>query len=228
MVACESCSSDAGGSDRYTCSKRGGGAPRKHGCHDGNVRNDTRRGPLRSCRGEWRIPMISAEEFLILEDRDLVQQCMVDHYRASGPGGQKRNKTSSAVRLRHRPTGLAATASDDRSQHVNKRRAIRRLRETIARQVRGDLDAGRYQPSERMSACMAKDGRIVVGRRDRRYCLVVAELLDLLVSVEMRVSEAAALVGTSTAHFVQFLCKDVKLKDRVNQLRAAAGAKPLR
>ena len=79
-----------------------------------------------------------------------------------------------------------------------------------------------------MSACIAKNGRIVIGRRDRRYCLVVAELLDLLVSVEMRVSEAAALVGTSTAHFVQFLCKDVKLRDRVNQLRVTAGTKPIR
>jgi len=172
--------------------------------------------------------MKSAEAFLILEDEDLIHQCEVDHFRASGPGGQKRNKTSSAVRLRHLPTGLAATASDDRSQHVNKRRAIRRLRETIARQVRGDVDIGRYQPSERLSACISKDGRIVLGRRDRRYCLVVAELLDLLVSVDMRVSTAAALVGTSTAHFVQFLCKDVKLQERVNQLRSAVGAKPLR
>ncbi len=202
-----------------------------HGGDGGKVRYFKLRGPHRSRHGgaiQWRMLMKSAEEFLILEDKDLVQQCDVDHYRASGPGGQKRNKTSSAVRLRHRPTGLAATATDDRSQHVNKRRAIRRLRETIARQVRGDLDAGRYRPSERMSACIARDGRIVVGQRDRRYCLVVAELLDLLVSVEMRVSEAAVLIGTSTAHFVQFLCKDGKLRDRVNQLRAAAGAKPLR
>ena len=63
-----------------------------------------------------------------LTDAELIAQCDVDTYRASGPGGQKRNKTSSAVRLRHEPTGLIAIAEESRSQHENKAKAVKRLR----------------------------------------------------------------------------------------------------
>jgi protein subunit release factor B len=52
-----------------------------------------------------------------LSDDELLRQCAVDTYRASGPGGQKRNKTSSAVRLRHLPSGLSVIAEESRSQH---------------------------------------------------------------------------------------------------------------
>lgn len=168
------------------------------------------------------------DEYLILDDAALIQQCEVDCYRASGPGGQKRNKTSSAVRLRHQPTGLAAIANEDRSQHVNKRRALRRLRETIALEVRGEVDVEHYRPSKRLEDCISKDGRILVGQRDERYSLIVSEILDLLAAAEMRVSRAAEMIGVSTAHLVQFLLSQAHVSQRVNQMRAAVGAKPLR
>jgi len=71
-----------------------------------------------------------------LSDEQLLAQCEVDTYRASGPGGQKRNKTSSAVRLRHRPSGLIVIAEESRSQHENKARALKRLRVALYLQVR--------------------------------------------------------------------------------------------
>src|SRR6185369_15700392 len=66
-----------------------------------------------------------------LTDPQLLAQCEVDTYRASGPGGQKRNKTSSAVRLRHLPSGLSVIAEESRSQHENKARALKRLRQRL-------------------------------------------------------------------------------------------------
>jgi len=52
--------------------------------------------------------------------------------RASGPGGQHVNRTESAVRVTHIPTGLQATASEERSQHRNKKLALARLAQKIA------------------------------------------------------------------------------------------------
>jgi peptide chain release factor len=58
-----------------------------------------------------------------LDERDIVYQPM----RASGPGGQHVNKTESAVRATHVPTGLTAAAQDQRSQHANKKLARLKL-----------------------------------------------------------------------------------------------------
>src|SRR5580698_4087748 len=71
-----------------------------------------------------------------LSDDALLAQCEVDTYRASGPGGQKRNKTSSAVRLRHLPSGLIVIAEESRSQHENKAKALRRLRKALYLRLR--------------------------------------------------------------------------------------------
>lgn len=52
-------------------------------------------------------------------------------YQASGPGGQHRNRTFSAIRARHLPTGIVVTASDSRSQLRNRKIALERLRERL-------------------------------------------------------------------------------------------------
>ena len=66
-------------------------------------------------------------------DEDLLRECEVDTFRSSGPGGQHVNKTESAVRLRHLPSGVVVTSRQERSQHQNKALCLRKLREKIAR-----------------------------------------------------------------------------------------------
>src|SRR5215213_10315713 len=120
-----------------------------------------------------------------LTDDQLLAQCEVDTYRASGPGGQKRNKTSSAVRLRHPPSGLLVIAEESRSQHENRGRALRRLRRALYLQIRDPLTADDLTPEalgkrgEFRAACNA-EGRLDVGARDARYWPAVGVALDVL------------------------------------------------
>jgi len=64
-------------------------------------------------------------------DEDLLRECEVDTFRSSGPGGQHVNKTESAVRLRHIPSGVVVASQQERSQHQNKALCLRKLREKI-------------------------------------------------------------------------------------------------
>lgn len=168
------------------------------------------------------------QDYLSLTDRELIEQCRLDCYRASGPGGQKRNKTESAVRLTHLPTGAVGIGEESRSQHENKARALKRLRKSIAFTVRRAVDLDGYRPSELLQSCKDRAGRIHLGRRDRRYNSIVWEVLDVFFACDAQVSSAAKLIGVNTAHLSKFLRDDPGLWRRVNEMRQAAGRKTLK
>src|SRR5258708_27183512 len=60
----------------------------------------------------------------------------IETYRSSGPGGQKKNKTESSVRVRHRPTGLTRIATESRSQARNRQLALERIAAALAQRAR--------------------------------------------------------------------------------------------
>ena len=80
----------------------------------------------------------------------------VDVYRASGAGGQHVNKTESAVRITHLPTGLVVTMQEEKSQHKNRAKAMKILRARMYEQQRASLHATR-----------AADRKSQVGTGDR-------------------------------------------------------------
>jgi hypothetical protein len=167
-----------------------------------------------------------------LSEDQLLSQCEVDTYRASGPGGQKRNKTSSAVRLRHIPTGLIVIAEESRSQHKNKAKALKRLRRGLFLQLRNVLVPAEDTPEaisqlpDYAAACNA-DGRLDLSPRDARFWPAVGVVLDVLAATNARVADAAALLSISTGNLVAFLQIDPKVWQEANRLRAMFGQKPL-
>jgi hypothetical protein len=163
----------------------------------------------------------------------LLAQCEVDTYRASGPGGQKRNKTSSAVRLRHPPTGLIVIAEESRSQHENKAKALDRLWHALFLHLRDDLPAEMLTPDAVAAHPDYHDARDAAGKlnlsaRNPRFWPAVGVVLDVLHAVGARVGEAADRLGVSTGNLIDFLQTDPKVWQEANRLRAAAGQKPLR
>jgi ribosome-associated protein len=73
----------------------------------------------------------AARRALALAEGALLGECEETFFTGGGPGGQHRNKTESAVRLVHRPTGVAVTATERRSQAQNRSAALARLRERL-------------------------------------------------------------------------------------------------
>ena len=61
----------------------------------------------------------------------LKEQVVIETYRSSGPGGQRKNKTETAVRLKHLPSGITVTATEYRYQTQNRRLAFERLRDRL-------------------------------------------------------------------------------------------------
>lgn len=157
-------------------------------------------------------------------DTELLAQCRIDHYRARGPGGQHRNKTDSAVRLVHQPTGIVVTATERRSQHENRAHALRRLRAALAFQNRQPVD--KPLPDWLRELCC--HGRLVLGERDPRFLHASAVVLDLLVEHNGQVATVAAVLGVSTASVVKFLRTNPAGWQAAQHIRHAAGQPLLR
>ena len=150
--------------------------------------------------------------WLALPDTALLAQCRVDTMRGTGPGGQKRNKTESAVRLTHLPSGIVAQNDVTRSQHLNKQNALESLRLNIALQIRA----------------VPSSLPLSLPTSPQRDMLWVARILDLLESVGYSLGDAAKSCGVSTARLGRELAKNPHLWEKVNSERAARGLVKLR
>lgn len=170
------------------------------------------------------MPGLTRDRWLAQSDGELLADCDVDRFRGSGPGGQKRNKTSSAVRLRHRPSGLAAHATESRSQHQNKARALRRLRARMALELRGEpSEAGRAAAA----TLVAGPPRSERARREVSYLIALAALIDELAAADFAVGAAAAALGVGSGALSRVIAGDPAALRQVNQERTQRGLRPL-
>ncbi|KAK6163927.1 hypothetical protein DH2020_000791 [Rehmannia glutinosa] len=145
---------------------------------------------------------IGGREYLSMTDEKLMSQCEMDTFKASGPGGQHRNKRESAVRIKHLPTGIIAQAAEDRSQHKNRVAALARLRSLLALKVRNTVDLDTYVPPPELvqilpakSTIRGSDRGPQIGPNNPKFALGMQALLDLIFAVEGSVSDAAKKLG---------------------------------
>ncbi len=162
-----------------------------------------------------------------LTDEQFLAQCRLEVFRGSGPGGQKRNKTSSGVRIVHEPSGLSGLASELRSQALNRRRALARLRHRMAIEMRQPVNSADQAAPPWLGQLIDADGRLAIPRNAERYLQALACVLDVLSAHEWSISRAAASFEINTANLVKFLAADTKAWAKVNQMRQSKGLRPL-
>lgn len=151
-------------------------------------------------------------EWMLADDEALALQCRLDFHKTTGNGGQKRNKTSSAVRVIHQPSGMAAVGDEGRSQKLNRRAALHRLRMEMALRLREP-----YAEGEPVVA------GIPPAPDSPRYPLFAALVLDAMAAAEWEIAEGAGLLNWSRSRLYSVLRRDGKLAAEVNRRRAEAG-----
>ena len=137
------------------------------------------------------------DKWLHASDTELEKSCRLDFFKASGRGGQKRNKTSNAVRFTHEPSGLAVSDCSGRSQHNNRAQALKKLRLEIAFKVR-------VIPG-------TAPERLDVSLKSPEYPLFAAHILDMLNDRDFIISETAQSLNLSTSKLIKILQRDRNL-----------------
>lgn len=177
----------------------------------------------------------------------LTNQCRMTQFKRGGPGGQHRNKTQTAIRWVHEPTGVDAQSNEFREQVRNRSVALRRLRIQLAIDLRTRWD-GSPEPLEGRQPTDASTGsreRIIPQGLDQlqgpatpqglrvspdhtTYPAVLARLLDDLYRSGGQPSLVKSMWGGSSSGIIQFLSELPPCLVEVNRWRAHLGFKPLR
>lgn len=136
-------------------------------------------------------PDIDEEVQVDIDEKDL----RVDTYRSSGAGGQHVNKTDSAVRLTHLPTGVVVACQNQRSQHKNKERAMKILKAKI-------FEIERQKQAEKMDELKGERKNIDFGSQIRSYVLHPYRMVKDL-RTEYETSDADAVLDGELDQFIE-------------------------
>ncbi len=152
-----------------------------------------------------------------VDDRVLERQCQVEPLRRSGPGGQRRNKVQTGIRLLHRPTGLRVEAAERRSREENRRVALRRLRMELALVVRTGNGPEGFPSPAWQKRC--HQGRLSLAPSSKEFPALLAEALDCIACFKADVKRAAEQLGCTPSQLVKLLKRQPQALELVNRWR---------
>lgn len=156
-----------------------------------------------------------------IPNEQLLRDCETRHERRRGPGGQHRNKTESAVVIRHLPTGIEGQAAERRSQFDNHRNAVKRLRVNLALGVRTETRA-EVSPSELWRA-RCHNGRVAINPEHEDFPAILAEAMDVLRSRNGHVAGSAEQLDCTSSQLLKLLKKEPRAFLWLNEERRKHG-----
>lgn len=170
--------------------------------------------------------------WLSLEPAELLRRCVQTPFQGPGPGGQKRNRVYSGVRLSHPESGLAAEASESREARRNLEDALHRLRLAMALSL--PLSAHRdpsppdAPPDPGRPAAARPRIRVEANPRHADFPRFVLEALAALDAAEGRLSQAGGNLGVTASALTRFLRSEKAAWAKAQEIRKRRGLHPLK
>jgi hypothetical protein len=161
-----------------------------------------------------------------IPEAELLQDCRVRFGRASGPGGQHRNKVETAVRITHLPSGIEAAAGETRSQASNRKVALSRLRVKLALEI--PVSWEEEEPPSLLWQARCRNGRIVCNPAHNEAPALLAESWAWLCREQFDFSAAARRLNCTASQLLKFLGHFSAACERIQQQRRASGLAPLK
>ncbi|NLB63767.1 MAG: hypothetical protein GX801_06630 [Fibrobacter sp.] len=149
-------------------------------------------------------------DLLLMKPEELLKHCTVQAHRGGGPGGQKRNKTFSGVRIKYSPFNLEILCNENRSPHINKSLALKRLRLSIAIKVREPID-------EEVMEFPGQKGRI--SSQNLLYAPWIAQVLDYFEHYQGQLKPVAEKWNLSNSALVRIFFSEKQLISEVQKIR---------
>ncbi|MGD9705971.1 MAG: peptide chain release factor 2 [Acidimicrobiia bacterium] len=149
-------------------------------------------------QGRRQTSFAAVQVWPVMEDPDVEineSDVRMEVFRASGAGGQHINKTSSAVRLIHEPTGLVVSSQEERSQLQNRERAMTRLKAMVAAKIEEERE-------EELARIAGKQAQVGWGSQIRSYVLQPYQLVKDL-RTEYEVGNVSAVLDGDIEEFIE-------------------------
>ncbi len=178
------------------------------------------------------LALSDAYRYLAQGEDELLKDCRQSRYQGSGPGGQKRNRVLSGIRLEHGPSGLQVSACEHREGGRNLEEAIRKLRLEMALQAEAGNEAAGGASGSKSAGVMVETVwpafRIPVNPRHREFPNIALVALQCLVEYHGEAGAAAERLGVSTSALIRFFKTDKNLLAKAQSVRRAFGLHPFK